>query len=301
MKLKEIPNNTVVHTTTEAEAKELLAILHENGYEWKSGDDLSVYSYANNKEAIGLRENKKVVTYIYLSTAINEGKSILTLSEFKSKYCEEEQPQPKFKVGDRVKVVGYQESCITMMRPHVGEVGTITATNKDSNYYEITCDDGFFSWREDWLEPYSEPETKPNEDMKIKENRNLSQDVANCDKSEGKELNLCELLAGHEGESIFLTALGNAIIRGVSERSVQFNTHETAKDLYSLPSNGKMNENGLVIAFPSRDIYEQYPLDPKKCWEIWAQSHQYKKRIKQLEKVIADARIELDTLRHKIR
>lgn len=31
MKPKEIPANIVVHTPTETEAKELLAILHENG------------------------------------------------------------------------------------------------------------------------------------------------------------------------------------------------------------------------------------------------------------------------------
>lgn len=37
MKLKQIPSNTVVHTPTEEEAKELLAILHENGYRWCGG------------------------------------------------------------------------------------------------------------------------------------------------------------------------------------------------------------------------------------------------------------------------
>jgi hypothetical protein len=36
MKPKEIPANIVVHTPTETEAKELLAILHENGYKWSS-------------------------------------------------------------------------------------------------------------------------------------------------------------------------------------------------------------------------------------------------------------------------
>ena len=40
-KLKSIPENTVIHTPTEEEANELLAILHANGYKWSGNRRLT--------------------------------------------------------------------------------------------------------------------------------------------------------------------------------------------------------------------------------------------------------------------
>lgn len=273
MKLKQIPNNTVVHTPTVEDAKELLAILHENGYKWKSGDDLSVYSYAYNKEAIGFMENKKVVAYIYLRSAINEGKSILTLAEFKAKYCEEEKPQPKFKVGDKVKVVGYQEGCISKMKPHVGEVGTITKEPmEDWNYYKITCDKGCFSWREDWLEPYAEPDTK--DDTKDTMELNSETLTDNCKSSVKfeKELNLCELIGDRDGIHVYCPTCGEVTLqawdRGKNTKPLIFAQTDTSIVVRTF-ANGKAYVSGECVIYPSRALYEQYPLDPLKAWMKW--------------------------------
>lgn len=190
MKLKQIPQTTVVHTPTEEEAKELLAFLHENGYKWCG--DTSLLDDMENKIAYKIMGNKRV-THQTPKYFMDKGFHILTLADFKRKYCEEEKPQ--LRAGDRVKVVGYQTDCIATMATHVGEVGTITrALEENENYYKITCDNGRYSWHKDWLEPYTEPETKEKESGEKGNN------------PENSQLDLCELLKGHEGETFFLPA-----------------------------------------------------------------------------------------------
>ncbi len=242
MKLKEIPQNTIVYTPTEDEARELLAILCENGYKcganeakeegWETFGSETCYRIYSDEKAYYTCNRKwyKAICQIYILP-------LLSLAEFKEQYYKEETPQPKFRVGDKVRW---------------GICDTIYIIDEVSTTYKIRNSNGLsysFATESDLI-PYTEPETKE-------------------ETMEAKELNLCELLAGHEGESIFLTTLGNVIIHSVSERSVQFKAHETAKGIYYLPSNGKLNKNGLVVAFPSRALYEQYPLDPYTAWMKW--------------------------------
>lgn len=91
---------------------------------------------------------------------------------------------------------------------------------------------------------------------------------------ETKELNLAELLKGHEGEEFFLTTMGTVIFHGVSEQSIQFKPNKTAKDTYLLSSTGKMRDNGVILAYPSRVLYEQYPLEPYTAWMKWKEEQQ---------------------------
>lgn len=262
--MKPIPTNTVVHTPTEAEAKELLAILHENGYSVTTSikEMKMVNSYID--EDICFNINDETWGHCTREWYKKKGYTILTLTKFKERYCEEEKPRLKFEVGDLA-----------------------IFPNRDKPMRIDDIEDGVgMSWWDDGciraaacledLTPYTEPETKPTEDMETKVNHNLSQNSAEkCNNNnaistdEKKELNLCELLKGHEGETIFLTTMGTVIFHGVSEQSIQFKTHKTAKDTYLLKASGKMSENGVVIAYPSRALYEQYPLDPYTAWMKW--------------------------------
>lgn len=82
------------------------------------------------------------------------------------------------------------------------------------------------------------------------------------------ELDLAQLLKGHEGESIFLTTMGEVLVEKVSEEHLFFRLRATEPG-WRLNATGKMNENGEVIAYPSRALYEQYPLDPYTAWMVW--------------------------------
>ena len=245
MKLKEIPQNIAVRTPTEAEAKELLAILHEGGYKWLFGEKSLVEQTIWNRyeDATGYFIEDERVSYGDMTVSI-EDYPIITLVEFKERYCEEEKPQPKFIKGQRV-------YCRPYGYPFVIADGIIYDNNEPHYYSENGgC------YKESILEPYTEPETKMTEDM------------------ETKELNLAELLKGHEGEEFFLTTMGTVIFHGVSEQSIQFKPNKTAKDTYLLSSTGKMRDNGVILAYPSRVLYEQYPLEPYTAWMKWKEEQQ---------------------------
>ena len=247
MKLKEIPKNIAVRTPTEAEAKELLAILHEGGYKWLFGEKSLVEQTIWNRyeDATGYFIEDERVSYGDMTDRVSiEDYPIITLVEFKERYCEEEKPQPKFIKGQRV-------YCRPYGYPFVIADGIIYDNNEPHYYSENGgC------YKESILEPYTEPETKMTEDM------------------ETKELNLAELLKGHEGEEFFLTTMGTVIFHGVSEQSIQFKPNKTAKDTYLLSSTGKMRDNGVILAYPSRVLYEQYPLEPYTAWMKWKEEQQ---------------------------
>lgn len=92
------------------------------------------------------------------------------------------------------------------------------------------------------------------------------------------ELDLAQLLKGHEGESIFLTTMGEVLVEKVSEEHLFFRLRATEPG-WRLNATGKMSENGVVIAYPSRTLYEQYPLDPLKAWSEWQEGQEIKCRI----------------------
>ena len=95
MKLKQIPENTVVHTPTEEEAKELLTILHENGYDITT--TLRTIKEVNKykDEEMCFRIYDKYWSHCTKERYQKEGYTILPLAEFKEKYVEEEKPQLK--------------------------------------------------------------------------------------------------------------------------------------------------------------------------------------------------------------
>ena len=109
MKLKPIPQNTVVHTPTEEEAKELLGILHENGYEWYCSGKEEGWENFGNETCYRINSHDNVYHTCdrewYETICQHCILPVLTLADFKRLYCEDGKPQPKFKVGDKVRIV----------------------------------------------------------------------------------------------------------------------------------------------------------------------------------------------------
>lgn len=263
MKLKEIPKDTVVHTPTEEEANELLAILHENGYCWS----VMWKSLINNNH---WHHNKENTTYLVngkkkLVDVIKEGAlmfDILTLAEFKERYCEGEKPRPKFKVGDKV-IHNHKNR-------EVGQIMMIDYFPSGKCGYSVCFGKEYHNMAEHQLLPYTEPESK-DETMETKD--------------ETKELNLCELLQGHEGETFFSPICGVEIeFKKLFGSYLSFYLDKEngcaiecdAKGnqmIGTLDDVGKFQTvtypHGSCMVYPSKNLYEQYPLDPYTAWVEW--------------------------------
>ncbi len=258
MKLKPIPQNTVVHTPTEAEARELIAILHENGYKWCEGSSLIEDSEWYVYEAATCYFISSYVEFDNIHKYNQDKIKPITLSKFKERYCEmtepltekaeetsviQQKPQPKFKVGDKVKVI--EPNCW-----HSGQIGIVRKARTSYDQVMVTFGESrtanFYS--EECLERYTEPETKPTENM------------------EAKELNLCELLKGHEGETFYSPIVGDCTLKAITNYIyVAVNDHPG----YCFFLDGRREKSGAVVFFPSRALYEQYPLDPYTAWMKW--------------------------------
>lgn len=238
--LKPIPQNIVVHTPTEAEAKELLAILHENGYCWTSGKILlenNYWYYRKDDTAYIIFSDKKMVDVI-ISGVFNS--RILTFAKFKEMYCEDKKPQPKFKVGDKV------------IHNHKNrELGQIVNYFPDEKCcYSVRFGGEYHNMAEHQLSPYTEPEIKSTEDM------------------ETKELNLCELLKGHEGKEFYSPYYGVMELMAIRDGLLCFQNSNIGIDL--LPSgHSQCSVDGYCAIFPSKALYEQYPLDAFTAWMEW--------------------------------
>lgn len=89
MKLREIPDELVINLASAKEENELCEILHDNGYEWCSGDllfELKQWPTPPHGE-LCYHVHSKEKRVSYSSHHSSDG---LTLSEFKQKYLEEE-------------------------------------------------------------------------------------------------------------------------------------------------------------------------------------------------------------------
>lgn len=236
MKLKPIPTNTVVHTPTKAEAKELLTILHENGYRGADGAILNSDKYA--------RANKCYYIFAKEKGIAVENSPSYNFAEFKERYVEEKKPQPKFYLGERIRIASS------------GEEDFINMITKD-DCYKLLEHRGKYT--ESDLIPYTEPETKSTEDMETKE-----------EKSE-IPINLCELLRGHEGETFYHLMYGEVEYKGVNKDGFIAFTDSKIPTIYD---DGKYDQHANVVLYPSRALYEQYPLDSYTAWMKWQEEQE---------------------------
>lgn len=98
------------------------------------------------------------------------------------------------------------------------------------------------------------------------------------DNMEEKELDLCELLRDYKGEKIYVLSHGYMTVMGGLIGTIELDgTGEHGETLnLVLNYDGTHIKGTEVIAFPSRALYEKYPLDAKKAWDEWAESRKPK-------------------------
>lgn len=189
----------------------------------------------------------------------------------------EQPPKPKFNKGERVKIADERVNTF-------GCIATITHCEVDNGKVFYWLDDNIGCYMENQLESYTD-----GTETKRKEAQNLSRsDEKMTDTMEEKELNLCELLKGCEGETFYSRAYGevrlNEIVRDdrLNSQEIKVYTRDPQSDRIWFLRDGRKHKNGEIDLYPSRALYEKYPLDPAKAWAEWKEARK-QKRILQVE------------------
>lgn len=96
---------------------------------------------------------------------------------------------------------------------------------------------------------------------------------------EEKELNLCELLKGCEGEEFYSPAFGNIQLEEIEDNNLIFKEdyNEEVDELIQTDREGVHSFNGMPIIYPSRALYEKYPLDAYAAWMEWKEARKPKR------------------------
>ena len=97
---------------------------------------------------------------------------------------------------------------------------------------------------------------------------------------EEKELNLCELLKGCEGERFYLLSRGYTTLKEIiwNKDTCDYSIVLTGKGRIELYSSGKeVNNEAAVILYPSKELYKKYPLDAYSAWMEWQEERKPKR------------------------
>lgn len=131
----------------------------------------------------------------------------------------------------------------------VGETGIIMELpTKEDSRYKVGFDDECTLLDAKCLRLYAEPEIKEEP------------------KGETKKLNLCELLQGHKRETFYHLMYGEVKYKGIDKDGFIAFTDSEIPTIYD---DGKYDQDANVVLYPSRTLYEQYPLDPYTAWMKW--------------------------------
>ena len=179
------------------------------------------------------------------------------------------QVQPKFKVGDKVVIcsklydIKWDGIVKTIKSVELNEKGELVYSFYDYNYNVV--EDSF-----PHLIPYTEENKEPMEEIESGKEDNFPT----------KELNLCYLLNGCEGETFFSYSHGEVKLLRMYQNAIGYNLDfvvetENGKYVVTIYSNGKRFQSGLVDMFPSKELYEEYPLDAYSAWMEWKESRKY--------------------------
>lgn len=224
---------------------------------FKAGDEVW---YGVNKCTINKIEgNTAYIVY-------NNGASWENISQLRP-YIE---PNYKFGIGDKVK---FRNSKIKIVRRR------FASPYDNEAHYSVETLDGQspINVVESDLEPYTEEKT-------MEEVKDYPPYLDRPKTVVSNDLNLCELLKGCEREEFYLLDCGNAILDGVQTNnsrgdSITFlSLHSTNFDSGTIiiNPNGKRTVHGSVILYPSRALYEKYPLDARAAWMEWKESRKPK-------------------------
>ena len=100
---------------------------------------------------------------------------------------------------------------------------------------------------------------------------------------EEKELNLCELLKGCEGEEIFLPDEGECEIVSVKEDKIELSQESNCYVILCGDSLW-MKHTGFAYAYPSKESFLANPLNACNAWMEWKEARKPKRwRAKEVE------------------
>lgn len=100
------------------------------------------------------------------------------------------------------------------------------------------------------------------------------------------KLNIREILKGHKNHKCYSPLCGECwLCSSVTDKTNLFKS-DNGSDILVF-NNGKCNSGGVCLLFPSRELYEKYPLDAAKAWEEWVDENA-KNAVKTWEDIEAD-------------
>lgn len=201
--------------------------------------------------------------------------------------------EPKFHVGDKFR-----------FKKNHSEVHTVASICEDGKicFWEEDADglSKQYVVNPEYIELYTEPETKSFKvgdkvrvkgDTKVREVYRVLPDgkvmfgdkgsthlAINLelvepeikDNMEEKELNLVELLKGFEGERVYSLMFGEVTFKQIIEESnLSVGEKPIVTSLCSYLPNAMYGLDGVPTLFPSRALYEKYPLDAYSAWMEW--------------------------------
>ncbi len=100
---------------------------------------------------------------------------------------------------------------------------------------------------------------------------------------EEKELNLCDLLKGCEGERFYSRAYGEVTLNEIviddrpCSQEIKVYTPDPQSDRLWFLRDGRKHKNGEIDLYPSRQLCMKYPLDAYAAWMEWAESRKPKR------------------------
>ena len=149
----------------------------------------------------------------------------------------EKECKPKFKAHD---IVVFNDN-----------ICRITGTDYENKEYQVEriSDNNLMGWvNEQVLEPYTEENKEPMEE---------------------KELNLCELLAYQDLSGTYSPIYGEVRVTDIACDCLVITPEHSSDNNVELFPDGRFSKNGDCLLFPSRALYEKYPLDAYSAWMEW--------------------------------
>ena len=168
--------------------------------------------------------------------------------------------KPRFGKGDKVRLNCRDKRGEVWDPVTDGRVVTIKETylNATTGVRMYAFEEGIRDFAEGWLEPYTEE---------------------NKETMEEKELDLTQLLKDCEGEMLYSLIDGEVKLKQLTDDVIcQYHKYHRSGYLSGCAL------DGFCQLYPSRALYEKYPLEPVKAWNEWAENRKPKRwRAKQGE------------------
>ncbi len=92
------------------------------------------------------------------------------------------------------------------------------------------------------------------------------------------ELDLTFLLKGYKGIKFFSTLFGDTeIIEVYPNDCIDVCPYGCHDEVATIFINGNFGKDGQCVLYPSRALYEKYPLEAEKAWQEWTENRKSKR------------------------